>query len=483
MEGKTHYAVLGLSSTTCSMAEVRSAYRRCARSAHPDRNSTAEATEWMVLVNLAKDVLLDQESRVSYNREHGFPLVWRDSEEYRIQEKFYDEIGSRTFKNHLEEAPPIVFHRDITHGEWTDPKFRMDLELTFNRTDICMECLGYAWKPADQGTLGTVKSCSYCSGEGYILRGYSSKMFEKKRRRTETSSIEESALPVTASIIICTRCRGCGEVPTVETKECVKCQGKGQVREPITLNVQAFPPIHIDRGTRTGVLCIRKVGDRFRRKHRRGDVHVVIHVNPQIQVPVKLSDYIYGHDCELQGCLLKRNGLCIQEIPYDNLFTLGPGDVQKVLSFSPSEDGNHLDTTVTITHEHTLRRFRMIVPTSLREIEKGKVVSIEMTHTTDTVLWTGDQWILPEWGPRCCPYCDRPAFVNEYADHRKDISIYIPTFAPCVFYDIEGDTYTCPFEGSRGRMSSFGDMRITFRIGRPGEGESTIPYTFRFPIS
>lgn len=490
MEVETLYTVLGLCSTTCSMAEVRSAYRRVARSAHPDRNSTTDTTQKMVRVNEAKDILLDQEARVAYNRKHGFPLIWRNSEEYRIQEKFYDEAGSQTFKNHIEEAPPIVFHRDITYGQWSDPNFRMNLDLTFNRTDICTECLGYTWKPMEQGTLGTVKICTHCSGEGYIIQGYTSKMFEKKRKRMESTSIEESALPVTASIKECTTCKGTGDVPTVETKECTKCSGKGQTREPVTLNLRVRPPVHIDRVTRTGVLCIQNAGDRFRRKHRRGDVHIIVHVNPIIQIPVKLSDYIIddGHDCELQGCILTQNGLCVQSFPIDNLFTLGPGDVQKVLSFSPSTDGNHLDTTITIGHDLTLRRFRMIVPTSLREIdeiENGIVstISIEMTNTIGTVLWNGDQWILPEWGPRHCPYCDRPSFVNEYASHRRDLSRFIPTFAPSTFYDIDRDMYTCPFGNGHENHSSFGDMRITFHIGRPGEGESTMPHAFRFPSS
>lgn len=67
------YAELGIASSADRL-EIRAAYRRAAKSAHPDVADAADATgatARMARINAARDVLLDPGRRADYDRQHG----------------------------------------------------------------------------------------------------------------------------------------------------------------------------------------------------------------------------------------------------------------------------------------------------------------------------------------------------------------------------------------------------------------------------
>ena len=66
MEFKDYYSALGIE-RTASDDEVRKAYRKLARTYHPDVSKEPDAEKRMREINEAKDVLGDKEKRASYD--------------------------------------------------------------------------------------------------------------------------------------------------------------------------------------------------------------------------------------------------------------------------------------------------------------------------------------------------------------------------------------------------------------------------------
>jgi hypothetical protein len=64
------YLELGLD-PTADRGQIRAAYRRAAKEAHPDVSDMAGSTARMARINAARDVLLDQDRRAEYDRQHG----------------------------------------------------------------------------------------------------------------------------------------------------------------------------------------------------------------------------------------------------------------------------------------------------------------------------------------------------------------------------------------------------------------------------
>ncbi|MFO0580238.1 MAG: J domain-containing protein, partial [Polyangia bacterium] len=62
---ENHYCVLGIG-PQASSEEIKSAYRRCAREAHPDRRGSAERFR---VVQTAYALLSDPEKRARYDEE------------------------------------------------------------------------------------------------------------------------------------------------------------------------------------------------------------------------------------------------------------------------------------------------------------------------------------------------------------------------------------------------------------------------------
>jgi molecular chaperone DnaJ len=57
---------------SASLAEIKQAYRRLAKEYHPDRNSASDASDRIVAINAAYEILGDQGQRQRYDRDYAY---------------------------------------------------------------------------------------------------------------------------------------------------------------------------------------------------------------------------------------------------------------------------------------------------------------------------------------------------------------------------------------------------------------------------
>lgn len=329
MKDFNYYEALGLSSTTCSMGDIRKAYYSKAKEYHPDKLRSSSSLSplniqyynyMMKKINEAKNILLNEESRREYNQLKGFPLIWDCSREKEIENKFYEDRNTDTFKKYAEESPPIILHKEISFAEWCDPKFILSLDYCYHRTDICNFCEGYGWSSEKKGPIDyndITKLCTLCFGKGYLLEEYDiDHKREKKRKRNEKSNFIEDVLPTTSSVSTCKKCLGMGRIPIEQKLEkicCKKCRGEGLIRKKVNLKAFVNPPAHINSKTATCVLCIKGGGNRFNRSTKNGDLHIIVTVNGgscNFSIPTKIT----SREPEPPED---------QKVPYDSIYECG----------------------------------------------------------------------------------------------------------------------------------------------------------------
>ena len=121
------YLELGLA-PTADRAQIRAAYRQAAKEAHPDVSDTAGSTARMARINAARDVLLDQDRRAEYDRQHG--LLSRESTRgprtpgprtgtrRRAATAAADRAADRTGATRGRRGPPIA---ECPVCPWPDP--------------------------------------------------------------------------------------------------------------------------------------------------------------------------------------------------------------------------------------------------------------------------------------------------------------------------------------------------------------------------
>jgi DnaJ-class molecular chaperone len=534
------YTLLGLSSPTCSMEEIKRAYRTQARRCHPDRTGTEE-TEMIKKINKAKEVLLDEDKRREYNQLNDFPLVWEDSKAFVVQETFYSDALTHTFRNHVEETPPIVFSQHISFAQWCDPHFRIYLDYTYHRSDTCEECDGYGWAPDPDGPIGKkpcveyeaiTKDCPQCCGKGYLLSEYEHQSASKKRKTTDSSPLLDSVLPSTASIHVCNRCYGTRRIPRekeLKTHKCEICKGTGVVRGLFSLQTHVGVPRHISKSTGKAVLCILKQGNRIRRRHRRGDVHVVVTVNHgdcTLSIPVGIQgrlpsppspdeEGVYPssqgveegeeeeemsmkHSCEKSACFLY--GLCVKKVPVPISYGLNECEDNRmdnvlIRHVQFTETGRDMVGEIQVPFHMVLMGLNFYFPTDLyfegitQNLYSLNIQRSYQAWTRRDVPWTGDQWVLSGWGPPCCPLCTHDTFLGCYEDDlgpkvagaAKSVSHYVPTFAPCTFIDLDNDTEQCALSlydnhgphkmdgNEEARQCRYSNLILELNVSRPSD--------------
>jgi molecular chaperone DnaJ len=101
LDTTTHYQTLEIS-PSASPAEIKSAYRRLAKTLHPDRNTSPSSHTAIAQLNAAYEILSDPLSRRSYDQQlHYIPVgavPTREEREATVQEQFRQQ-RRRTEKN------------------------------------------------------------------------------------------------------------------------------------------------------------------------------------------------------------------------------------------------------------------------------------------------------------------------------------------------------------------------------------------------
>ncbi|KAL0314278.1 UNVERIFIED_CONTAM: Chaperone protein dnaJ A6, chloroplastic [Sesamum angustifolium] len=256
---RDYYSVLGVSKNS-SKSEIKSAYRKLARSYHPDVNKEAGAEEKFKEISNAYEVLSDDEKRSIYDKYgeaglKGAGMGMGDfSNPFDLFESLFEGMGGmggiggmggRGSRNRATEGEDQVYNLVLNFKEAI---FGVEKEIEIARLESCSTCDGSGAKP------GTKPSrCSTCGGQGQVV------------------SSARTPLGVFQQVMTCSTCGGTGEIST----PCNTCSGDGRVRKSKRISLKV--PAGVDSGSR---LRVRSEGNAGRRGGPPGDLFVIIDVLP-----------------------------------------------------------------------------------------------------------------------------------------------------------------------------------------------------------
>ncbi|KAM7482297.1 hypothetical protein LguiB_006880 [Lonicera macranthoides] len=253
------YSVLGVSKNA-SKSEIKSAYRKLARSYHPDVNKEPGAEQKFKDISNAYEVLSDDEKRSIYDRygEAGLKGAGAGpgdfSNPFDLFESLFDGLGGmggmggmgmggRGSRSRAQEGEDQIYNLVLNFKEAV---FGVEKEIEVTRLETCGTCNGSGAK------AGTRPSkCTTCGGQGQVI------------------SSARTPLGVFQQVMTCSTCGGTGEIST----PCNTCSGDGRVRKSKRISLKV--PAGVDGGSR---LRVRSEGNAGRKGGPPGDLFVIIDV-------------------------------------------------------------------------------------------------------------------------------------------------------------------------------------------------------------
>nr|CAD1831910.1 unnamed protein product [Ananas comosus var. bracteatus] len=219
-----YYSVLGVSKNA-SKSEIKSAYRKLARSYHPDVNKEPGAEQKFKEISNAYEVLSDDEKRSIYDRYgeaglKGAGMGMGDfSNPFDLFESLFEGFGGmgggmggmRAARNRPMQGDDESYNLVLNFKEAV---FGAEKEIDITRLENCSTCDGSGAKP---GTIPT--KCSTCGGQGQVV------------------SSARTPLGVFQQVTTCSACGGTGEFST----PCNTCGGDGASGE-LSESVSKFQP-------------------------------------------------------------------------------------------------------------------------------------------------------------------------------------------------------------------------------------------------
>ncbi|MGH3490187.1 MAG: molecular chaperone DnaJ [Actinopolymorphaceae bacterium] len=247
-----YYELLGVG-RDASAEEIKKAYRRLARTLHPDVNPDPETHERFKEVTRAYEVLSDPKKRQVYDL-GGDPLgaagqgagYGQGFSFTDIMDAFFGGASARGPRPRTRRGQDALLRLSVDLAEAV---FGAVKEVQVDTAVVCGSCSG---KGAAPGTVPT--SCSVCEGRG------------------EVSSVQRSFLGQVMTSRPCPRCQGFG---TIIPNPCPECAGEGRVLSRRTLAVRI--PAGVDDGTRIQLAGQGEVGPGG---GPAGDLYVEIQVAP-----------------------------------------------------------------------------------------------------------------------------------------------------------------------------------------------------------
>ncbi|CAN0878368.1 Chaperone protein dnaJ A6, chloroplastic [Linum grandiflorum] len=254
-----YYSVLGVSKNAAK-ADIKSAYRKLARSYHPDVNKDPGAEQKFKEISNAYEVLSDDEKRSLYDRygEAGVKgAAGMGSSDFSNPFDLFESLfdmgninmggmgGGRGSRTRAADGQDEYYNLLLNFNEAV---FGIEKEIEVTRLESCGTCDGSGAKPGTKPT-----KCSTCRGQGQVV----------------TSA--RTPLGVFQQVMTCSTCGGTGESFT----PCNTCSGDGRVRK--TKRISLKVPAGVDSGSR---LRVRSEGNAGRRGGSPGDLFVIIDVIP-----------------------------------------------------------------------------------------------------------------------------------------------------------------------------------------------------------
>jgi molecular chaperone DnaJ len=220
---RDYYEVLEVE-RDASDSDIKRAFRRLARTLHPDVSDSPDAEERFKEVAQAYEVLSDPESRQRYDRFGHDGMAGREfhTEQFMDLGNLGDLLGSLFGRDPFANRGPAAGADAQTEAEITlaEAAFGAKLELDLDLVSVCDRCEGSGAEP---GTA--VSTCPTCGGAGEVRQVVNS-VFGQMVRAGQ-----------------CDTCRGRGQV--VE-KPCHDCRGRG--RRPVRRHVTVAVPVGVDDG-------------------------------------------------------------------------------------------------------------------------------------------------------------------------------------------------------------------------------------------
>lgn len=258
-----YYEILGVSKDA-SKDEIKSAFRKKARTLHPDVNKAPDAEEKFKELGKAYETLMDDNKRATYDRygedglknagfDTGGPFAGGFGDLNDIFNSFFGMggfgFGGRPDPNAPVEGDDLRLDIEI---DFEQAVFGCEKEIKFDHLELCPSCNGTG---AEKGSQPV--TCPTCHGSGQV----------KQVMRTPLGSI--------AQIVTCPDCHGAGKKIT---NPCKACRGQGKLQKEKKINIKI--PAGVDNMSK---IRVSHEGDAGTNGGPAGDLYVVLHV--------KSSDY------------------------------------------------------------------------------------------------------------------------------------------------------------------------------------------------
>lgn len=220
-----YYDILGVGHNATT-EDVKRAYRRLARTLHPDVNPDPHAQERFKDVTRAYEVLSDPQKRQMYDL-GGDPLsaagagggFGQGFSFTDIMDAFFGQTQTRGPRSRVRRGQDALIRLDL---ELAEAAFGTTREFKVDTAVVCSVCAGSG---AAAGSAPV--RCEVCGGRGEIMHSQRSFLGEIRTSRP------------------CPTCRGFG---TVIPDPCKECSGDGRVRSRRAVTVTVPPGV--DSGTR-----------------------------------------------------------------------------------------------------------------------------------------------------------------------------------------------------------------------------------------
>ncbi|MCS6710770.1 molecular chaperone DnaJ [Brachybacterium sp. EF45031] len=234
-----YYELLGVS-RDASTEEIKKAYRKKARSLHPDVNPSAEAAEEYKKVSAAYETLTNPEKRRMYDMGGGPDMGGMGGFGGGAAGFDFGDIFDM-FTGGMRGRAQGPVPRQRRGGdqlqqlriELRDVVFGAEKQISYTTAVLCGTCQGSCCAPGTSPTR-----CTQCQGTGHVQR------------------VTQSLLGQMVTMSPCPVCEGHGDVID---SPCTTCSGHGRVIEERTLTVKI--PAGVENGTRIQLRSQGEVGE------------------------------------------------------------------------------------------------------------------------------------------------------------------------------------------------------------------------------
>ncbi|GAA1484837.1 molecular chaperone DnaJ [Brachybacterium fresconis] len=239
-----YYELLGVS-RDASTEEIKKAYRKLARTLHPDVNPDPEAAEKFKKVSQAYETLSHSDKRRQYDMGGGPGTGggggfggFGGGAGFDVNDIFDMFAGAAGMRGGRGQGPVPRQRRggDVLRRvriDLRDVVFGTEEEVTFRTAEQCERCDGSCCEPGTSPTR-----CTACNGSGHVQR------------------VAQSLLGQMVTMAPCPTCEGHGDV--IESP-CTSCSGHG--RTPAERTVTVKVPSGVENGTRIQLRGQGEVGE------------------------------------------------------------------------------------------------------------------------------------------------------------------------------------------------------------------------------